>query len=213
MTDQHGAMSPDALKAAGAALRAARGRRRLSTIAKTAGLTETHYEDIEVGEIPGTKGRPGRPVRATVDDYTRAAQAVGLDPLRLLDLLGISHTTPEYDMTPDLMAFANMLKKRRIELGMSQIALAAATPGLSHASLSKYEQGEYLPAPSTVDVVARTYRLPVAAVRAAVAATQQARNAVDLQLPMKYARLTPKAMQALYAHADYLLSLQEQQED
>lgn len=201
-------MSPDALKAAGLLLRETRGRRKMSAIAEKAGLSESKYEALETGETPGVKGRPGRPVKATVNEYTRAAEAVGLDPLRLLDTLGISHTQPETTtMSRDPLAFAKMLKKRRGELGMSQRVLADTRGGLTHASLSKYEQGDYLPSPASVPVVAHTYNLPEAAIHAAVAASREAR--VDLRMPEKYARLTPRAWQALLAHADLLLSLQE----
>ena len=199
----------EALAAAGAMLKAARGRRQLSRTAQQIGVSETKYEAMERGHYPNS-----RPVKATLKEYTAAARVLGVNLDALLNTLHIEHTEDvETAPAADAYALGKLLRAAREKLGVSQRGLTERymrSDGLSYSMLSKYETGDALPSLGTVPVLSRMYGLPEPAIMDALVATQHGR--VDLRLPQKYSRLTPEALAALYAHADLLLSLQDQRE-
>lgn len=186
-------------------LRAARGRRKASVIAQHIGVTEAKYCAMEEGHYPRQGRQEPRPVRASADEYKKAAAVLGLDPQALFETLGAAYEPDKREGDP--YALSKLLRERRAELGLSQARLVALRPGLSNAMISKYEMGEYLPLPESIAIVAHMYDLPQAQVEAAVKESWLGR--VDLRMPAKYARLSDKQWAALYAFADSLLEMED----
>lgn len=198
-------LDPNNVIAAGRLLRAARGRRKTSVVAEHIGVTESKYLAMEEGHYPRQGRQEPRPVRATADEYKRAASVLGIDPHTLFETLGAAYEPDKSEGDP--YALGKLLRDRRAELGLSQARLLALRGGLSNAMISKYEMGEYLPVPESMKTLAYIYDLPLAALEAAVRESWLGR--VDLRMPAKYARLTEKQRAALYAFADSLLEMED----